>query len=1169
MPDNRLYPKPNPKVVKGWKEKKYGSLVKLNSLVPFIKLYGVLDADELRLYNEIITENEDAAENAELRGEEPPRRFLPDGFTSSFNRALDLEFANVDDSKVTNINQIILNSDNGSLKVIDMDPLQTQSSYNNWNGGFGIKDMNSSRMTDTPLTENFSMSVQLNNPSLLRDRYEYNKLVTVGSFFIIMYGWSNNSANSLINVQEQKMTLDLSEEGTYNNGNWRWAIVQLHKFDWNFNSDGQMEGTLDFIAAQSTELIFNMGGRLSKLSQAALIFMNSRLLGGAPNAEVYIENLSIYNPNKPDPADLYNNSTLRAVLNSNPAVAGDADSANGGDDAPDLEEDYQKAAWEAFQAAKLGAFGPVRVMGDVKGGKNKIKRDDSKNYFDNKGSELPIGYWDISGDRRWAVLGDYFDGEWRPHPTFLAQKPDRQKELSATRWLNFFPLVIDENNKETDPFGNEFIKPIISRVKFEPIINPRTDNENVWGKNNKGDDWSVSKMSFPPEFRAEDSLATEQWEDKFIGRILYNNNEISIDDPEVNNIMKTLPEGVIITKRTQKPNVADSKFKISSEDIIYYYLGWIVEALKYYNRQFGGKDINIHHSSLSGTPFSENFVPSFIDNVNNTVNQIYSKSVEDGKNKAENWKSTFTPVLDYGSAFLNEGGKPSARLVKPEDVPARRPSDFVQWVPTTAGGNIQGLYWEEANILFPNIPSPDQLHAGDISNSLTVNGERVTFRNIIKSPENLQGDKDYFIPVGQAIPQLQRQTVSDSVQEGVNRVELSGTTAFEGGAITNTCQIPLDAGKVDELFEDSNGLQPADLLNRLLTDCVAIPSFSLMLVPESNGDLSIKPVGSQKTSPEVFNADYTESDLDYFKEGDNFILEYRTKNSLVQKLAVGSKMDPNISFLYGSSIRAINNKKDVLRYINQATQGNPDSKINIGTFSNYAKLWYSENRPGDSGLQTFMSKAGTFDSYDGRANALTEDEANFIETIPEDLFSSYLAQDYKLYKEIQIRSMNESNVINEMFTYYMNQLTCQIHGTTGLECMQFVQLRNVSSLIDGIYCIIGVTDSVKSDSFETELKLMLICPASRLNPPTNTAADQRVSETYAEPPVTQVFETPDGLDYDYQERTEEIIEDFQRTGLLPPADAVQGLYGDLDGDGDIDSDDERIFYEDLRNEERD
>lgn len=102
--------------------------------------------------------------------------------------------------------------------------------------------------------------------------------------------------------------------------------------------------------------------------------------------------------------------------------------------------------------------------------------------------------------------------------------------------------------------------------------------------------------------------------------------------------------------------------------------------------------------------------------------------------------------------------------------------------------------------------------------------------------------------------------------------------------------------------------------------------------------------------------------------------------------------------------------------------------------------------------------------------------------MPEGLFSDFLAEDYKLYERIAVEQMNNSNQLSQMFSYYMNQLTVTIHGTTGLECMQFVQIRNVASLLDGFYCIIGITESVSSNDFKTELNLMLIAPSTILEP---------------------------------------------------------------------------------------
>jgi len=198
-------------------------------------------------------------------------------------------------------------------------------------------------------------------------------------------------------------------------------------------------------------------------------------------------------------------------------------------------------------------------------------------------------------------------------------------------------------------------------------------------------------------------------------------------------------------------------------------------------------------------------------------------------------------------------------------------------------------------------------------------------------------------------------------------------------------------------------------------------------------------------------------------------------------------MDPNIAFLYGASVRGPNGRRDILKIIKEnrssLDQEGRAPNPNMVDFGAFARNYMLKNRPNDA--DTLASIQAFEGQLSGTATVAADDEETFnelLESIPEGLFAEYMSQDYSLYEKLAIERMNNSNQLSQMFSYYMNQLTATIHGTTGLECMQIVQIRNVAGLIDGFYCIIGISEKIGVNDFITELNLMLVAPSTILEP---------------------------------------------------------------------------------------
>ena len=1119
------YKKPHPNVIYGWQEKKYlMSNTKLSGLTPFIKLYSIFNEEEYFLYSSVLEANKSRSDNN-------PR--LPDGFIDSFANSIELVVQGANNSSISTINSALIGDSNGGKYMIDMNRPEAQGSANNWTGGFGIKDMSCNRTTESPFSETFSLTVTINDPALVRNRYEYNKLLTVGSNFLLMYGWSSDAPNSFFDKNQNSFNLNFDEDVYYNGKDFRYVFVQLHKFAWDFNSLGQMEGTLDFVAAQNSQIIFNMGGKMASLGKSVQYFMNSRLLGGPSQADAAIDKLGTFNRNGEEQDVTIDGQTTAAE-----SLFGNL---GGLEEIDDADRNQQTA--RIVQLAMVGYLGDVDIFITV----GEARRGDRESYkplkrvqdvFDSRadkfyGAEVKpfstLGAISreeaidlaennptlfrraIKESERYERIGSVVDGEFIEDESSAWSRASNgwtagQKLNLMGKGAFFIPIKYNNITGEVDYSGNVTNKRNnIAEVKIK-WVSPSTSN------NDRNEDFNLRKNSDitePEDFGAlsETTAFSESRFDKlFSGRALI--DELNISDTW-KKTFEDLPEGVIITKYgvgTQRrvqliggklERLASSNNYVIGEDIIYYYLGWVVEAFKHYEYKYSNKRINIEYSELGVSQISEPFV-SF-------QNQFRSRIA---KETATELGEDATYIEDKLYAIRDPASRSSANYrVDPEIIPKNRPASD-EWAKDANGEPLQGVYYEEIESIVPNLLKPDdssffvagpqdsgykELNDNKFDVFLTFKrGYRLTKGQTRQesTPRDVkirQKGSSVFFPIGVTLPIKKVAAGEDADDSDFKNIE---TVGLKTETIRNTAEVLLDADKVDQVLDNSAGRSFPDIITKILTECVAMPDLGLVLVPLSNGDLSIQAAGAMSADEVKFNMDYTPDVDNVIAEGENFIIDYRTKNSLLKNLSVAAKMDPNIAFLYGSSVRGPNGRRDILKIIKESRQGFVDTtgspNPNMVEFGAFARNYMLRNRPNDADTITSIN---AFESQlSGEATVASGDEEAFnelIESIPEGLFAEYMSQDYSLYEKLAVERMNNSNQISQMFSYYMNQLTATIHGTTGLECMQIVQLRNVAGLIDGFYCIIGITEKIGTNDFVTELNLMLVAPSTILEPNIN------------------------------------------------------------------------------------
>jgi len=1148
------YRKPSHHVIEGWQNKKFSDSAAISSMTPFIKLYCIYSSEELQLYENVLANNKWMREQPDQWLESGREIFdpkLPDGFVDSLYSAFQIEFAEGGDQGSKRvINSIISKSEEGGgIYATDMTFAIPQGPDNNWDGGFGVIDMQSTKMTDTPFVENFSMKIQLNNPRLIKQKYEFNKLITVGSHFLIMYGWSDGSETGLYDAENKKIFLDTNDAGFYNRGNWRWTVVQLHKFNFNFNSMGQMEGTLDFISAQNSDIIFNMNSKMSNISQYSMYFLNSRFLGGVAQLERAEATVGTFDDqgNELD-YEITQESTLLQALVAQSVGAIDLSGLDSTEDTTQYSGDAN-TAWEKLPKkpptfvqslkAMSGYYGEVIIY---------LPRRLSKNG--KEVADMQIAGWWVKD--KGFIMSQWFNS-LSDGPASLPGAgngdlaPSKAAAMSYTGSAGrtgsesgYYLGIITGRGEAAPPAlgeGSEIPGGIIYQLDLG-VNNSRVGRLGgglaKYAQGGSGAD-TAETSSFNLTDMLNDNLLFQGNRIKFAGHELWDEiNPLLTCSQTDKDTIKNMSEGISVTTMSL-PTILDDKGreqvegKIIGEDILYYNLGWVITSLIYYNYKLGSGSLDIRYGNLSPQlRVNDNFRYSST----NYVRNIYAENNKENSYDPENFtsliKASESPSLTISDIsrrtgrarnyddFLTDALTMTEVLKTVERIEPwmvnefegiRAPED--DWVRLTQsdGLSLRGLYYNELLSYFsgadlisaentttriwgtPDSNGIQKLEIDKLGWPVNRSGfDNNAYNNVIKNltPEAvalwdpdasrvviLRKGNDLFFSQGVVIPFLE--PLGKDGQGTVDRVALTGVENID-----RIVKIPMEANRVDEVFSNAIGTaqSPADIINKILTDCCSIDGLGLGVITKSNGSLVIEAAGGMKVETEQFNMDYSEEELTEISEGNNFVLDYRSKNSLIKNLTVGGSMDPNISFLYGNSIRQQNSKATILSAINQRSRTNP----NDITFTEFAKNWLFKNQERGDASQIAAALRTAESKINNIQNGVIDDPdlSVLLESLPDDLYSAYLSTDYTLYEQLQIEQMNSSNSVNSLFTYYMNQITAKIHGTTGLECFQIIQLKNVAGLIDGFYCIIGVTDQITTSSFETELKLMLLAPSTVL-----------------------------------------------------------------------------------------
>ena len=232
-------------IVKGWNDKLSSSSLRLSELTPFVELYAVFKSNDViyRMGSNIASEIDQRLVSVKIKENKDDKEHL------------------VKIAPICSTNKGQLEKD--SLQAID-------SSYR---GQPGINDLTVARGAAASLNVKYDLSITIPNPEIFNELFEYSRLISTNSTFLIIYGWnipnsfgSSEAANppNLSSSNNRIPTIDLKTGGK---GYYEAALVNVYKFDFSFDNVGHLTGKVSFLPEIGSFLV---GTRTDTISKGVL-----------------------------------------------------------------------------------------------------------------------------------------------------------------------------------------------------------------------------------------------------------------------------------------------------------------------------------------------------------------------------------------------------------------------------------------------------------------------------------------------------------------------------------------------------------------------------------------------------------------------------------------------------------------------------------------------------------------------------------------------------------------------------------------------------------------------------------------------------------------------------------------------------------------------------------
>lgn len=229
-------------VLNGWNQKLNSSSLKLSGLTPFVELYAVFKSDDIIF----------SAENTQ--------------FSQISERMIEVDLVN--NGKTSTVKIVPICSTNKSQ-------LEPDSIYgSSYRGAAGVNDLQVARGASASLNVKYDLQITIPNPEIVNELYEYSRIMTLNSTFLLIYGWNPEGYDVTPppridrgSSTKTKILVDKKGSGFYES-----SLVSLYRFDFSFDNVGHLTGKLSFLPEHGNFLV---GTRTDAISTTVLKLLTS------------------------------------------------------------------------------------------------------------------------------------------------------------------------------------------------------------------------------------------------------------------------------------------------------------------------------------------------------------------------------------------------------------------------------------------------------------------------------------------------------------------------------------------------------------------------------------------------------------------------------------------------------------------------------------------------------------------------------------------------------------------------------------------------------------------------------------------------------------------------------------------------------------------------------
>ena len=218
-------------IVQGWNSKLNSSSLKLSSLTPFVELYAVFK--EGQDVNDIVFDTN--------------RTTFPEISTRLYD--VTLRQAGSENKLRAKVAPI------ATANKTQLEPDSLNEYGSSYKGAAGINDLTVSRGAAASLNVKYDIQITLPNPELINELYEYSRIMTLNSSFLIIYGWNTSDFENVVpppNILNNNTEITLNQRGA---GFYETSLVSLYRFDFSFDNVGHLTGKLSFLPEHGNFLV--------------------------------------------------------------------------------------------------------------------------------------------------------------------------------------------------------------------------------------------------------------------------------------------------------------------------------------------------------------------------------------------------------------------------------------------------------------------------------------------------------------------------------------------------------------------------------------------------------------------------------------------------------------------------------------------------------------------------------------------------------------------------------------------------------------------------------------------------------------------------------------------------------------------------------------------------